>query len=98
MSRGARTVYKYAEILADTVTLDLPVGARILHVAPSPAIAYGEQDALVFWVQIERDVPTERRTFRVFGTGHDMPDDVALEHVATVMDGRFVWHVFEEIS
>lgn len=97
MSRGARTVYKYAEILADTVTLDLPVGARVLRVETARHRTQA-RDALVFWAQVDRDVPTERRTFRVFGTGHDMPDDVALEHVATVMDGPFVWHVFEEIS
>lgn len=33
------------------------------------------------------------REFRIFGTGHDVPH--RFEHVGSVIDGQYVWHVFE---
>lgn len=97
MSAGSRVVYKYTELLEFTVTVALPVGARILRVETAKSRSQG-RTALVFWAEVDSDAPTEQRRFTVLGTGHSIPDDVALEHVATVMDGHFVWHVYEVTS
>lgn len=39
--------------------------------------------------------PMRPRTFRVFGTGHPLPDDVAFVGTAIVPGGELVWHLFE---
>lgn len=35
------------------------------------------------------------RTFQVFGTGHPIPHNY--HHVASVLDGWFVWHLREKL-
>ena len=39
------------------------------------------------------DPLTVTRTFRVIGTGFDVPD--VGNYIGTVFDGPFVWHVYE---
>lgn len=74
----------------------LPVGARILRVETAKSRSQG-RTSLVFWAEVDRDAPTEQRRFAVLGTGQPIPH-IALEHVATVRDGYFVWHVYEVTS
>lgn len=86
-----RVVWKYSVDLAPGVlTLGMPSGAEILHVA--------EQErgrGLAVWALCEPDVnePEERR-FEWHGTGHAIPDD-GRRYVGTVLSRGFVWHLFE---
>jgi hypothetical protein len=36
----------------------------------------------------------EERYFRIYGTGHTMPEACG-KYIGTVQQGAFVWHVFE---
>lgn len=51
------------------------------------------------WALVDAGNPTERRSFRLFGTGNtiDPWPEECLEHVGTVQmaGGRLVWHLFE---
>jgi hypothetical protein len=44
---------------------------------------------------VDTESEMEEMRLQVFGTGHEIPDD--WEHVGTVQDGEFVWHIFEEL-
>ncbi len=87
-----RVVYKYPLDIASTVTRKMPEGAEVLHV--------GMQDeGLMLWALAkapsEHAWANETRTFRVYGTGHPIPDDVLAQYLGSVKDGPFIWHVFE---
>lgn len=68
----------------------MPVGSEILHVA-----CQGGQPCL--WALVEVNAKTTKRVFRLFGTGHPIPDQLAEDcvHVATFQQGPYVWHLFE---
>lgn len=81
------SVYKYQLGISSPNRIRMPMGATPLCVR----IQHG---ALMMWALVRTgDVPTEERTFLVFGTGHDI--DTHRLYVGTVEDGPFIWHVFE---
>ncbi len=86
-----KTVHKY-EITDWSCPVTMPVGAKIIHVADQ----YG---AAMMWAVVDPSAPTENRHFRIAGTGGEIEDDIARNHVGTflVNGGAFVWHVFEVI-
>lgn len=66
----------------------LPVGARVLS-------AGTQRGVTCIWAMVsDTEVVKEMRLFVVLGTGHVCGDGV-YRHIGTVMDGPFVWHVFE---
>jgi hypothetical protein len=92
MSRGnvptTCVVWKFALPIADESWIEMPEGARILHVG-----VQNEQPWI--WALC---TPTNRKSSRricVRGTGHDL-GDASGEYLGTVMlaDGAFVGHVF----
>lgn len=88
----AHSIYKYPFLLADEVDLQLPKGARILHVAQQP-MASGD---LQLWAHVDRRQSLVTRKLRVYGTGFDMPGDAG-KYVGTVLvnGGALVWHVYD---
>jgi hypothetical protein len=109
-----RTIWKFEVMVNDTVTLDLPVGAKILAIAEQgpggarnrvgrPSIG----DRFYLWAEVEIDIDpeaepnVETRTFRIYGTGHVM-DGVSEEstYVGTVVcaGGDLVWHMYEVLE
>lgn len=83
-----RTVWKFPLALKPEQTIELPKGAVILFTAV-PAMA-GE---VTMWALIGADREMEPRRFAIRGTGHEVEED--LLYVGTVIDGSFVWHIFE---
>lgn len=83
-------VYKYQLDFLERQTINLPKGATVLDVQ-----CQGRRICL--WALINPDEEgCDKFTYRVFGTGRDLPDMGNLIFVATVQDGPFVWHVFRE--
>jgi hypothetical protein len=83
-------VYKYPLPEVDNV-LELPVGARLLHVD-------AQHGAPMLWAMVEPGPDVEARRILIAGTGQ--PIDVeqeALTHISTflVSGGIFVSHAFE---
>ncbi len=48
------------------------------------------------WALVDTNAGADKLLFRLFGTGHVLPDNDDLEHVASFQDedGMFVWHLF----
>lgn len=86
-----RTIYKYRIPVEDTVTVEMPRGAVIVHVASD------RHGTLAVWAIVDTGQPGERRAIYVRGTGHPLPD-ARSRYIATVEDGPLVWHVFEPMQ
>ena len=86
---SGRRVLKY-RVDWDGQEIALPVGSVPRH--------FNVQDRLpTVWIEVPGEwVSTTivtKRTFRVFGTGHEIPDGSV--YVGTCMDREFVWHLYE---
>ncbi len=55
---------------------------------------------LCIWAVVDPSKENLMRKFEVFGTGWDLPYRFIdrYEHLKTVQDGGFVWHVFEVVG
>lgn len=82
-----RAVHKYPFTLDDEVSVEMPVGARVIRVDR-------QNHTNCLWAVVDPGARREARRFYVRGTGHPLPEG-SLEHVATWFDGPFVWHMFE---
>ncbi len=88
-----KRIWKF-ELLADqrTTTVDMPRNAEVLSTA-------FQGQALFVWALVRPAAPVEERTFAVYGTGHDVPEDEAAEFIGTahLNDGGspLVFHVFD---
>lgn len=85
-----RTVYKYPVPVADEVRIDMPFGAKVLHVEQ-------QGEGVYIWALVDPSAERERRVFIVRGTGHPIDDDMPIEHVGTFLlqGGALVFHLFE---
>ena len=83
------TIYKY-KLEPNFGTLEMPQGAQVLTVQMQ-----GGTPCL--WARVDTERALERRSFDVYGTGHEVPDDPRLVYVSTFQmdNGALVWHVFE---
>jgi hypothetical protein len=82
-----KTIWKWK--LGPETTIDMPHGAKLLAVQDQN----GEPH---LWALVDPSAKTYPRTFRVYGTGHNMPDEPG-QYVGTVQmqGGAMVVHVFE---
>ena len=87
-----RSIWKFPCPAGDVLNLTMPKGAVLLDVQ-------GQYGVGALWAVVETDEEElETRSFRVFGTGHMIPDDVDLDrHVGTWQEGQgtLIWHLFE---
>lgn len=85
------TIYKYI-ISSNAAVVAMPEDAYVL------STAFQGKD-LCIWARVDTDIKEiESRTFRVFGTGHPIPQDMGLmyDFIGTAfMDNGLVFHVFE---
>jgi hypothetical protein len=83
------TIWKYPLAVTAEQQIDLPLGAQVLHVAV-------QHQMVCLWAQVRPDAQKQARTIRIFGTGHDLPDDPG-RHIGSFMlyDGTLVFHAYE---
>lgn len=99
-------VWKYVIRNVDLeVEFEMPKGARVLDVQT-------QFDEVCFWALVDPSKKTMTRTFRIFGTGWDIPteehttwefkkvDYCPYKYVGTsqTVGGAFVWHLFEKVK
>lgn len=84
-----RTIYKYP-IQFGWNGISLPLEAEIVHIGEQ----YGQ---LQMWVEQDPNRPMTQRQFNVYGTGHPIYNSNE-HHLATVITGDFVWHIYENIA
>lgn len=84
------TIWKFVFNVSDRFTILMPEGAEILAVQT-------QNETPCVWARVNPSAPLVGRDFAVFGTGHEVPDDVAYAHVGTFQlhGGTFVGHLFE---
>lgn len=84
-----QTIWKFPINVTDEQQINVPKGARFLT-------AQFQHGNLCLWAQVDDSAFTERRTIRVIGTGHPIPDAASLQYIASVqtMGGNLVFHVF----
>ena len=89
-----KTVWRYVVPIMDSPTkYDLDENAKILHVDTK---LLDVSAAVTFWAEVDRyPSNTTPRYFRVFGTGHSIPDHAT--HIGTCLGagGDLVWHLYE---
>ena len=82
-------VYKYEMPIVDDVEMHLPEGAEILTIGP-------QNGSLYIWARVDPDAPTEKRIFRIAGTGHRIVQkELSYLGTAFMYDATLVLHVFE---
>ena len=84
-------VYKYP--IYDNAVIEMPMGAKIIHVD----IQLSHESQISLWAIVDPKKETEKRNFVIYGTGWDLSED-KMNHIGTVMDGIFVWHIFEVLK
>lgn len=79
-------IYKYFLQPGDNL-LDLPIGHETL--------SFQQQGSeFCLWVLVDPNAEMRKRAFRIFGTGHPLPN-VPQRFVGTVQCGPLVFHCFE---
>lgn len=75
-------------MVKDVMTFNMPTGAAIVFVA-------AQDNYVCLWAIVDPEMPTESRTFKIIGTGHEF-DDYACDYYGSVIMELFVWHVVEQ--
>jgi len=85
-----KSIWKFQFRIHDRVDIEMPVGARVLAVQM-------QNDQPCLWALVDPKAVKESRVFRVFGTGHPVPDGLPMDFVGTfqMAGGALVWHLFE---
>lgn len=91
-------VFKYPFSI-DPVQSVLDIAVR----GSGEVVLFDIQDrAPTLWLEVEPgdEAPVQNRTFVLFGTGHELPDDKKLMHVGSAIgfEGRLVLHCYEDIT
>lgn len=82
-------IYKYQFDISGIVTIEMPVGAQVLSFDT-------QNNTPTLWALVEPKADIEKRTFYIFGTGRDVPDNFdGSDHIGTVQIDGMVWHLFE---
>ena len=81
-----RTVFKYPLSTNREFTIELPLGARLLHIGL-------QENMPTLWAEVDKNSSLERRTFFCIGTGYDIPDNAS--YVGTIeQSGYYMWHYY----
>lgn len=89
-----KTIWKFPFEVTDTVDVQMPLGAEILHIETQQQ---GSLDVPCMWALVDPNKPVVTRRFKLFGTGHPLPEDIdGMVHVGTFLlaQGNFVGHLF----
>lgn len=91
MAGETLAIWKFPVEVADTFSVQMPSGARVLAVQMQHAKP-------CLWALVTPSAPVHYRQFFVFGTGHDIAPEIAAvaEYVGTFQlhGGSLVFHLF----
>ena len=88
----ARTIWKYPLAVKEIQSLQIPAGARLLHVAT-------QNNKPCLWAEVIAEHSCWTRLVVIYGTGHPMPDDPGQYLGSFQMhDGEYVFHAYEPAS
>lgn len=83
------TVWKYELNTNNNIVLEIPLGAELLDIQMQGNIP-------CIWVKVNTTEPLIHRTFRIVGTGHELPN-TEIDYCGTfqMSDGMLIFHLFE---
>lgn len=85
-----KTIWKFQFDVSDRATLLIPSDSQFLSVGSQGP------NTIAIWAIVDPDSPKLEFTFEVFGTGFSIDEGLTRKnHLGTVFDGQFVWHVFD---
>jgi hypothetical protein len=83
-----QTIHKYPFTSLGSFTLELPEDFLSLSVEVQNGVP-------CLWALVNTGKPKRVYRFRVFGTGHPIPDVLGgCDHIATFQMPPYVWHLF----
>lgn len=84
------TIWKFT--LTPHGFVEMPAGAKVLTTA-------AQGDDICIWAEVDSGAEKETRHFEVYGTGHEMKQDMGIDrrYVGTAFLGPLVFHVYERI-
>jgi len=92
-----KNIYKYELPLGLSPIIEMPYDAEILSIQ-------SQDGKIQIWAIVDDKDMLVGRQFHILGTGNGFPQEVgyaiagnAFKHHATVQQGEFVWHVFENL-
>lgn len=86
-----KIIFKYRLEVADSQEIKLAQGSVILSVQE-------QHNDIYLWAFVDTDKIPERRVIEMFGTGHELPENILQTHsyITSVQNrDQFVWHIFE---
>ena len=83
-------VHLGSESLDETV-LSIPAGAQFLSIQ-------AQAGRFVLWALVNTNNEKVRRVVYAIATSDNIPGEPALEYIATVQQGIYVWHFFEKLD
>lgn len=90
-----------AEVTTRIYRYEVPVDDRwhIIRSGPPLHVACRQLDTVEFWAPSHDDTvgSGEERHFRVYGTGHEIPDGVLYVGTAIAPGGSLVWHLHSDV-
>ena len=90
----SKTIWKFEVPVTDRARVAMPAGARVLSVEIGKGLG-----VVWLWAEVDPAADVGDRGFRVVGTGNPLPEGVEdMRFLGTVLDGPFVWHVYEEAA
>lgn len=82
-----RTIWKYEICFNGVTELSMPHFSKIVKFSHFGGGFY-------IWACLHPEQPPVDRVFRIFGTGHEIPD--GFTYLGSTFEGRYVWHLFED--
>lgn len=85
-------IWKFPLEIEGEQVLQMPLGSEIL-------CAQVQEGRLCLWAIVDSEMPRERRTIVIVGTGHPMGEPADYDYIGTAQmnGGALVWHVFERL-
>ena len=84
-----KSIWKFPVPIMGRVRIEMPEDAKVLFAAV-------QHDEPCFWAEVSPDNKTVMRDFRIYGTGHRLPDDPGRYLGTFIMNqGTLVFHVYE---
>ena len=83
-------IWKFPVPLSGKCIIEMPIDAEILSFQ-------SQNDVLMLWAAVWPNSSHEERKFSIVGTGQNIDMDLVKKFIGTaqLMNGRFVWHLFE---
>ena len=86
-----KKIFKYQLETTSVQEIEMPEAAEVLTVQI-------QNEVPCIWVLVEPNSAVIKRTFEIFGTGYDVPENVNRKYIGTYQHYRGVFHCFEILA